>query len=135
LLQAIRLGQRRQDIAPLHFTTQRQRVHEQLQRLLADYPNHPDSQRLHARFSKHQASLFVFLHRSDVPPTNNASEQALRNSVIYRKVTGGFRTFSGAHFYADLISILESARRQHRNFFDTLALILSGQPLFFPQRE
>jgi transposase len=135
LWQAIRLGQRRQDMVPQHFTTQRLRVHQQLQDLLAIYPNNPDSQRLHARFTKHQASLFVFLHRSDVPPTNNASEQALRNSVIYRKLTGGFRTFSGAHVYADLLSILESARRQHRSFFDTLALILSGQPLFLPLRE
>jgi len=135
LLQAIRLGQRRQDMAAPHFTSQRQRVHQQLQALLAVYPNNPDSQRLHARFTKHQASLFVFLQRPDVPPTNNASEQALRNSVIYRKVTGGFRTAAGAHFYANLVSILESARRQHRNFFEALALILSGQPLFFPQRE
>ena len=135
LLQAIRLGQHRQDIDPLHFTAQRRRVHHQLQDLLAVYPNNPDSQRLHARFTKHQASLFVFLLRPDVPPTNNASEQALRNSVIYRKVTGGFRTAAGASFYAALVSILESARRQHRNFFDTLALILAGQSLFFSRRE
>jgi len=38
--------------------------------------------------------------------------QALRNSVIYRKVTGGFRSDWGAELYANLISMLETARRQ-----------------------
>ena len=28
----------------------------------------------------------------DVPPTNNVSERALRPSVIFRKVTNGFRS-------------------------------------------
>jgi transposase len=70
-----------------------------------------------------------------VPPTNNASEQALRNSVIYRKVTGGFRSIPGAQCYADLLSLLESARRQHRCFFDTLSLALAHQSTLFPLRE
>jgi transposase len=75
------------------------------------------------------------LHRPDVPPTNNASEQALRNSVIYRKVTGGFRTPQGATLYANLVSILETARRQQRSFFDILTSLLAGQPAFCPLRE
>ena len=35
--------------------------------------------------------LFRFITRRDVPCTDNASERALRPSVIFRKVTGGFR--------------------------------------------
>ncbi len=34
--------------------------------------------------------------RRDVPTTNNACERALRPSVIFRKVTGGFRAEWGA---------------------------------------
>lgn len=90
---------------------------------------------MHKRYGKHQASLFVFLHRDDVPPTNNASEQALRNSVIYRKVTGGFRTPAGAKLYADLISVLETARRQQLPLFATLAAVLAGQNVFNPLAE
>ena len=135
LVKAIRLSKHRQHIAAHHFSAQVHRVEHQLQHLLAQYPNYPVSQRLHWRFTKHRASLLVFLQRSDVPPTNNASEQALRNSVIYRKVTGGFRTPPGAQCYADLVSILETARRQQRNLFDTLAFILARQPAFLPLRE
>ena len=41
---------------------------------------------------KCQDKLFVFVTRRDVPPTNNISERRLRPSVIFRKVTNGFRS-------------------------------------------
>jgi len=40
-----------------------------------------------------------------VPAHNNASERALRPSVIHRKVTGGFRSTWGANAYAALASV------------------------------
>jgi len=98
--------------------------------LLAEEPPSEDSQRLWRRFHKHRAALLLFLARSDVPPTNNASEQALRNSVIYRKVTGGFRTAWGADLYADLISILETARRQQRSVSEILASVFTPHSAF-----
>ena len=50
--------------------------------------------------------LLVFLTRRDVEATNNKSERALRPSVIFRKVTNGFRSEWGAKVYADLCSIV-----------------------------
>lgn len=99
-------------------------------KLLQTEPPSADSQRLWRRFHKHRQALLLFLERDDVPPTNNASEQALRNSVIYRKVTGGFRSDWGAELYANLLSILETARRQGRAIFDTLKLIFAPHPDF-----
>ncbi len=61
----------------------------------------------------------------NVPSTNNASEQALRNSVIYRKVTGGFRSDWGASAYANVASVLETARRRGQDFLDTLLSLLT----------
>ena len=94
------------------------------------YPAHADSQRLWRRCRKHRANLLRFLHRDDVPATNKAAEQAWRNSVIYRKVTGGFRSDWGAALYADVISILETARRQRLDIFDTLASVLARHAPF-----
>ena len=54
--------------------------------------------------------LLVFLTRRDVEATNNNSERALRPSVIFRKVTNGFRSNWGAKVYADLCSIVATAR-------------------------
>lgn len=110
-------------------------LHERLDRLLDTYPVSEASQRLWRRYDKHRSALLLCLERADVPPTNNASEQALRNSVIYRKVTGGFRTAWGAQVYATLISILETARRQGHNIAQTLAAILASQPAFSWQGE
>jgi len=111
---------------------ERQRVayETRLDELLALTPAHADSENLRGRFVKHRPALLFFLQRTDVPPTNNASEQALRNSVIYRKVTGGFRSLWGAELYANLISILETARRQGRSIFAILSAILNGLPVF-----
>jgi transposase len=89
-----------------------------------------DSETFRGRFVKHRQSLLRFLHHDDVPPTNNASEQALCNSVIYRKVTVGFRSDWGTDLYAALISILETARRRDLPIFETLAAILKGHPVF-----
>ena len=54
--------------------------------------------------------LLVFLTRRNVEATNNASERALRPSVIFRRVTNGFRSEWGAKVYADLCSIVATAR-------------------------
>ena len=127
---AMRTGNQRDTHADAVFRHQVADIERRMDALLEDYPDHPDSQRLWRRYRKHRAHLFVCLYRDDVPPTNNASEQALRNSVIYRKVTGGFRTAWGADIYAAIISILETARRQGLHLFETLAAILAGQPVF-----
>jgi len=132
LHQAMRFQRQRDRLDAAAFERQRLAYEAQLDDLLAQSPDHTDSEMLRGRFLKHRQAIFFFLQRADVPPTNNASEQALRNSVIYRKVTGGFRSEWGAHLYANLISILETTRRQERPLFETLAAILQDQPVFAP---
>jgi transposase len=60
--------------------------------LLASPVEGAEASRLWVRFREHREHLFVFLSDTAVPPTNNASEPALRHSVVHRKVTGGFRS-------------------------------------------
>jgi hypothetical protein len=52
-------------------------------------PNSRNSSQLPSRDQKPNFKLSV---QSGVPLTNNASEQAIRTSVIHRKVTNGFRS-------------------------------------------
>lgn len=130
--EAMHLHRQRDALDDAPFQRQRDAYEARLDTLLATLPDHVESETLRSRFVKHRRALLLFLQRDDVPPTNNASEQALRNSVIYRKVTGGFRSDWGADLYANLISILETARRQGRAIFETLAAILNGHPVFDP---
>jgi transposase len=67
----------------------------------------------------------VFLKRRDAEPTNNASERALRPSVIFRRVTNGFRSLWGAKLYADLRSIVETGRRNGRSALTAIRAALA----------
>ena len=81
-----------------------------------------------ARYRTHREHLFVFLHRSDVLFDNNASERALRPSVIHRKITGGFRSAWGAQAYAALATVLDTAKLQGRHVFATFVELM-GKPV------
>jgi len=80
---------------------------------------------LQRRFRQHRAALFVFLHDPAVPPTNNASERSLRPSVVHRKVTGGFRSETGAAGYAILRTVADTARKRGTGVFTTILAALS----------
>ena len=73
----------------------------------------------------------MFLYDPAVPPTNNASEQALRHSVVHRKVTGGFRSEWGADAHAIVSSVLDTARKRGEDLLTTLHTAL-GDPVAIP---
>ncbi|WP_445300813.1 MULTISPECIES: IS66 family transposase [unclassified Microcoleus] len=50
--------------------------------------------------------LLLFLDNETVPPTNHSSEQALRWSVVFRKVTHGFCSDWGAELFAQVRSLV-----------------------------
>jgi transposase len=73
--------------------------------------------------------LFVFVVNRNLPATNNASERALRPCVTFRKITNGFRTEWGAALYADVRSVIETARRRAIGTLQAIRLTLAGEPL------
>ena len=76
-----------------------------------------------------RGNLFVFMTNRDLEATNNGSERALRPCAVYRKITNGFRSEWGAKFYADLRSVVETARRRAIRAIDAIRLTLRSQPL------
>jgi transposase len=80
------------------------------------------------RYRTHREHLFVFLHRPDVPPDNNACERALRPSVIHRKVLGSFRSEWGPRAYAALATVLNTAKRAGESAFQKLVSLM-GKPI------
>jgi len=57
-------------------------------------------------------SLFTFLRRPGVPPTNNHAEQSLRHLVIFRKICFGTRSDRRLQTHSILSSLVQTARRQ-----------------------
>jgi transposase len=90
-----------------------------------------EASRLWVRFREHRDSLFIFLYDPAVPPTNNASEQALRHSVVHRKVTGGFRSDWGADAHALVTTVLDTTRKRGEDLLTTLYAAI-GQPVALP---
>jgi len=114
---AIHVHHQRPSLSPQDFHAQVHRVERICDQLL-NRPNPPPQiGPLLRRYREHRYSLFVFLYRSDVEPTNNVAEQALRPSVIHRKVTNGFRSRWGAKAYAAIASVIHTAERSGVNAF------------------
>jgi transposase len=126
--EAIHLGKRRTELAPQGYARRVIELEHRRDAWLHRRVHGVLARRLQQRYRRHREHLFVFLHCPEVPPDNNACERALRPSVIHRKVTNGFRSEWGAHAYAALATVIETAKLQNRNVFDSLVSLM-GPPV------
>jgi transposase len=126
--QAIHVWKRRTELRPPGYARRVTELERRLEGLLQRRVRGTSARRLQKRYRRHREHLFVFLHCPGVPPDNNACERALRPSVIHRKVTNGFRSEWGAQAYAALATVIETAKLQNRNVFDTLVTLM-GPPV------
>jgi len=129
LQEACAVGRRRPDLADATIKAHERRLLRQLDRLLALKPTVPAGRHLRdAIIVDARDKLLVFLKRRDIEPTNNASERALRPSVIFRKVTNGFRSAWGAKVYADICSIVATGRLAGRSALASIRAALAAPP-------
>lgn len=128
---AIRLHRERTQVTPQTFARRRLLIANATDRLVLDRYVAPKTEaaRLQQRYRTHRDSLYVFLARDDVEPTNNSSERDLRPSVIHRKVIGGFRSAWGAEASAIRTTILATARKQAQNLLDAFRAVAGPSPL------
>ncbi len=108
------------------------RLYRQLEEILALSPTQTDGIRLQKRYRGLRENLFLFLEDITIPPTNNASEQALRLSVIFRKVTNGFRSDWGRDLFANIRSIVNTGKRQGLSAFQAISRALDPAQSLFP---
>jgi transposase len=125
---AVHLGHRRDELTAPGFQGQVTRLEKRLDELLQRRVTGRLAVNLLDRYRTHREHLFVFLHRPDVPPDNNACERALRPSVIHRKVLGSFRSEWGPRAYAALATVLNTAKRAGENAFQKLVSLM-GKPI------
>ena len=77
-------------------------------------------------------SLFTFLEHPEAPPDNNGSERDLRPLVVYRKVTGGFRSARGPDLCAAIKSVVGTAARGGVDAYHAILAVLSGRTVLTP---
>lgn len=68
-----------------------------------------------------EAEYILFLVDPSVPPTNNIAERSGRKIKRKSHQVISFRSFQGAEYYCDALSVLESLRSAGLNLFEEVS--------------
>lgn len=108
-LSALAIHKRRGQLADSTRYHYRLGIQRSFRRILA--PDQADGQQLKKRYEAIPDNLFLFFEDGRVPPTNNSSEQVIRMSTLFRKVTNGFwsewsqELFAAVRFFSILADV------------------------------
>jgi transposase len=67
------------------------------------------------RILRLEKCLWVFVDVPGVEPTNNSGERAIRQGVIYRKLSFGTRSERGSRFVERILTVVATLKQQQRN--------------------
>ena len=132
LLRAVAIGRRREGLKNMTLAQYQADLQRRLDRIMAAVPTGEPGRKLRKRIAANRAHLFVFVTHRDVPYTNNVSERNLRPSVVFRKVTNGFRCEWGAETYAAFRSVVSTAKANRSAVLDALRTALLAKPMIEP---
>lgn len=122
-----------------HMKPLQDRVHALLERGIAQ--NHPKTAKTCGLLQKHFDSMWTFVYREGVDPTNNAAELRVRHAVLWRKTSYGTHSAQGSRFVERILTVHATLRQQNRNVCDFLrkacaaALNRSAPPSLLPQNS
>jgi len=91
-----------------------------------------DAGKLARRILRELDSLWVFLDKSGVEPTNNAAERALRFGVLWRKRSYGTQSEKGNRWVERILSLRQTCRQRSQSTFPILVNAISS---YFKQKE
>ena len=127
LLRAIAIGRRRDTLKDTTLKQYLADLDRRLDRIMAAVPIGEPGRKLRKRIAANRPHLFVFVTNRDVPYTNNVSERHLRPSVVFRKVTNGFRCEWGAETYAAFRSVVSTAKANGASLLGVLRFVLAAK--------
>jgi len=105
--------------------SQRTKFEERLDILLQEpiKKKHPIALRLQNRLIKYRQHVFPFLYYHQVPPDNNGSERAIRNVKVKQKISGQFKSVTGAESFAILRSVIDTSIKNNLNPLHSISQI------------
>jgi len=80
------------------------------------------------RLRTHKTEVLAFLDDFAVPFDNNQAERDIRMTKVRQKISGGFRTTTGADRFARIRGYVSTLRKQAIPIFAALVDTLSGSP-------
>ena len=108
---------------------QRQCKHERLtlemQKVISHYSRYEKCRAVTKYIDFHLESWFTCIKMAGVQPTNNYAEQAIRETVLVRKIIGAFRSEKGPKTYETLASLITTWQIQRLDIKQELQRMLS----------
>ena len=96
-----------------------------LRKIASYYSRYEDCKEVSKYINFHIESWFTCVKIAGVQPTNNYAEQAVRETVIVRKIIGAFRSESGPVVYETLASLIATWQVQKKDIQKELRRMLS----------
>lgn len=116
---------------PRATLVERWRAHLSARRALAQLVRHPwkdwDATRISKELWSKRTMVFTFLRKPGVAWHNNLAENHIRQGVLYRKIGGGRRSWTGAWVLERLMSVYRTCRIRGLNFVEVVCDALRGR--------
>ena len=98
----------------------------ELQKTIKHYSHHEECQAVVKYINFHLESWFTSVKIVGVQPTNNYAEQAIRETVLVRKIIGAFRSENGTKTYETLASLIATWQIQKKDIKAELCRMLTA---------
>src|SRR3989338_6899511 len=99
---------------------------KKLQKIIRYYSRYEECEAVAKYIDFHIESWFTCIKIVGVRPTNNYAEQAIRETVLVRKIIGAFRSETGTKTYETLASLIATWQLQKLNVKEELTKMLSA---------
>jgi len=96
-----------------------------LQKIISYYSRYEECKSVTKYIDFHLESWFTCIKLAGVQPTNNYAEQAIRETVLVRKIIGAFRSNNGTKTYETLASLIATWQYQKLDIKKELCRMLS----------
>jgi len=100
---------------------------KRLQKITQYYARYDNCKKVTKYINFHIQSWFTCIKYENVEPTNNNAEQAIRETVIVRKIIGAFRSTHGVKTYETLASLIATWQSQQKDIRQELHRMLTTQ--------